>query len=539
MTNVNFNDLKKNEINNIRIEKYLKYLDILSNSLNKIHKADFKSSYWEIIIGPWLLFFISTNDTNCSCQKKNKKLNNATYPKDRDLLRIPYDFASYINLTYQNNYFNSLEDFTVGENNKFATNAFKYTIKKNNLRNFLNSINIKLSKIILKYFSIVAIDTYLPIEQRIKLFIKSKFRIFPISLYDNEVSNNTNINFDIRKNLLKNELDKIAIEDQLDKLLIKIIPYQIPYVYIEGYKDLIRKLPKSNKKLKVIYTSVGLFQNELFKLFCAQNKIKNNTKLVGSQHGGFPYGMSDSPMPYLEKKIVDRYLTWGWSDGENDIKFISLKISHLRKFIEKKRIVKNDNLALYISTCGSKSDPNNWSVISGNEWINYYDDQSRFFDNLNQDLYKKILIRLHPSDKVFDFPQKKNFLKINKSFNFDRNINYAYTLLKTKLVIIDHLHTTFLETIAFNIPTIVFIDEKSWIPNDKFLKIYKKLKDVQIIHTSPISASKFINNNFNTIDQWWNSLEVKEVVFELKNSFINLSINPEKKLINYLDKLKK
>ena len=62
---------------------------------------------------------------------------------------------------------------------------------------------------------------------------------------------------------------------------------------------------------------------------------------------------------------------------------------------------------------------------------------------------------------------------------------------------------------------------------------------MQIIHTSPISASNFINKNFNTIDQWWNSIEVKDVVCELQNSFINLSINPEKKLINYLNNLKK
>ena len=99
MTNVKFDDLKKNKINKNRIEKYIKYLDILSNSLNKIHKVNFESSYWEIIIGPWLLFFISITDTNLLCNKKNKQVNKLSLPSSSDLLKVPYDFASYINLT--------------------------------------------------------------------------------------------------------------------------------------------------------------------------------------------------------------------------------------------------------------------------------------------------------------------------------------------------------------------------------------------------------------------------------------------------------
>ena len=75
------------------------------------------------------------------------------------------------------------------------------------------------------------------------------------------------------------------------------------------------------------------------------------------------------------------------------------------------------------------------------------------------------------------------------------------------------------------------------MPNDSFLKIYEKLKSVDIIHTSPISASNFINKNFNTVDQWWDSIEVQEAVNELKDNFIKLSINPEKKLISYLNNL--
>ena len=47
-----------------RIKKYLKYLDILSDSLNQIHNVNFSKGYWEILIGPWLLFFICISNAS-------------------------------------------------------------------------------------------------------------------------------------------------------------------------------------------------------------------------------------------------------------------------------------------------------------------------------------------------------------------------------------------------------------------------------------------------------------------------------------------
>ena len=59
-----------------------------------------------------------------------------------------------------------------------------------------------------------------------------------------------------------------------------------------------------------------------------------------------------------------------------------------------------------------------------------------------------------------------------------------------------------------------------------------------IFHTSLVSATKFLNNNFVNIDNWWSSNEVREATEDIKKYFIKTSLKPEKKLIDYLEKIK-
>lgn len=534
MKNINFDSLRKNAVNENRIKKYLKYLDILSDSLNQIHSVNFSKGYWEMLIGPWLLFFICISDTRYIVDKRNI-FKNKILPEKNKILRCPYNMNSYILLTNSNDYFETLDEYVF--TNKITHDLILYNSNshtKNYIKNTLRKINNKISKLILRYLSIALIDTYLPLSQRIKIFIYSKFKFFPIGLKNYKIENK-NINLNIRKKIIPNNF---ISSDNLDLLLSKIIPFQIPFIYLEGYKELENQLPLINDKLKVIFTSIGLFENDLLKLLCAKSKFLYKTKIIASQHGGFPYGMTDCPMPYQEKKLADKFLTWGWAQDENDVEFISLRISHNKKVLKKSRIFKNYDKILYISTCGSNFLPSDFGMIDGVGWEKYYSDQKKFFEALDGKISKKIEVRLHPADWMYGSVQRKNFLSISKTIDFDIKKKFIDSLSDKKLVIIDHLQTTFLETIAFDIPTIIFLDENEWIINNDFSLTYNKLKNANIIHTSPESATRFLNNNYVNIDNWWSSNEVRKATEDIKKYFIKMSLKPEKKLIDYLEKIK-
>ena len=525
MTNVNFEIFKQNDNLKNKILYYQKYLPLLCKALNKIHNTSHNQKYWEIIIGPWLLFFISTVDFIYT-QKKNlnkKKAGN---------FLIPYDYTSFVTLTYSNKFFNSLNLFVDKEKNKTLFKIYKNEAKKiSQTKKLLKKFIFVVSKFFLPFFSIVTVDTYLSIKSNIKLILYSKFKILNLALYNSDNSQNFDVNLEMRKSL---KLENKPF-NKIDESLAKLIPFQIPYIHIEGYKKLLAKTPLNINKSRVIFSSTGWQENELFKLFCA-NSIKNpNSTLIGYQHGGYPYGMTDSPIAYLEKQLVDKYLTWGWSQDEKDIKLISIKISLMKSYFLKKRMGETikDSL-LFISTGGSNFFPDGFNVTTGNDWPEYYRDQKYFFKFLEKRIVNNTKIRLHPSDYLFDNIQRNNFKRINKNFKYDNNKNLKMSLLNTKLVIIDHLHTTFLETLGTGIPTIIFINELIWKPNGQFAKIFNKLKQANIIHTSPKSAASFINSNYSNLDLWWNSQDVKNVLIDLKKNFINLDRNPEKILAKKL-----
>ena len=149
--------------------------------------------------------------------------------------------------------------------------------------------------------------------------------------------------------------------------------------------------------------------------------------------------------------------------------------------------------------------------------INYYNDQITFITNLNTKLKEKIIIRLHKNDYGWD--QQKRFLTFFPDIQFDKNNRISKTLKYTKVFVSTYNATTFLESLSLNIPTIIYWNPKHWELNNDTIPFFDKLKSVNIFHETPESAAIFINQNWENIEDWWESNEVQRVVKEFKNKY--------------------
>jgi putative transferase (TIGR04331 family) len=81
---------------------------------------------------------------------------------------------------------------------------------------------------------------------------------------------------------------------------------------------------------------------------------------------------------------------------------------------------------------------------------------------------------------------------------------------ESKLVIVAHNSTTFPETFALGIPTII-----TWKPSwteirDEAKPIFKKLAEVGIFHADPKTLAAHLSQIYDDIDGWWESEEVTE-----------------------------
>ena len=78
------------------------------------------------------------------------------------------------------------------------------------------------------------------------------------------------------------------------------------------------------------------------------------------------------------------------------------------------------------------------------------------------------------------------------------------------------------------VPFILISDNNFNELETKFVKKLKKLEKLKIFYTSPIKAAKFVNNNYDTIDDWWkivskekNFINFKNTLFTEKKNYIN------------------
>ncbi len=92
-------------------------------------------------------------------------------------------------------------------------------------------------------------------------------------------------------------------------------------------------------------------------------------------------------------------------------------------------------------------------------------------------------------------------------------------LKKTNLAICDYPQTTYFESLL-SCPTILVINYKeNWTPLRKYFKIYQALEKNNMLFKDIKKATKFINNNWDNINDWWDSKKIKNLRERLLNEF--------------------
>ena len=81
-----------------------------------------------------------------------------------------------------------------------------------------------------------------------------------------------------------------------------------------------------------------------------------------------------------------------------------------------------------------------------------------------------------------------------------------------------------------NIPSILFVkDYKTLIPK-KYQKLFHLLEKVGIIYVNPKKFARFINKNFENIEDWWNEEKVQTAKKKFCDDLSFHSNNPIKDL---------
>ena len=500
--------------------------------LNKYHGKQYEERFWSIFLGHWFRTIVqllyNRINTLRECVSNENIYGTTIFRSDYSSLASP-DFGSAL-ISFNDDKWNNVLygrilkllnnknikfNFTQDIDELFTYPGFENKTFKNkdSFKKKILKIYSKISKKIIKNDDAVIINTYLPKIEEIKLQLSlGQFPQIPII----EVAEiNLKPNQLIRKDLTKSF--SFESENNIENIIKKLLFELVPVCYLEGYDHLYKIIEKKSwpKSPKFIFTSNSFYKDEAFKLWTASKVVKGTKYFVG-QHGNnyftkrnmFPRTRS----PKIEEKTAYKFITWGWSN--NHSKYIP---AFIFKTIGKKTKKFNSNGRLLLTEVSQSIRHTTWDAIS--EHKKYFEEQKKFISQLKVNPRKNIIIRLHKLFKDRKFHEDLRWKDFDKTLELDLgNTPIEDLIAKSRLVIHSYDSTGMLETFSQNIPTLAFWQNGLSHLCESAKPHYKILVDAGIIHLSPSSISKKVNEIWNDVDDWWN----QEHIQEAKNQFCSI-----------------
>lgn len=534
------NEKKLNKDLKYLFRLYKIFLKKISKVLNKFHKTNYPQRYWEILLSRWLWRFIIFHydrwEIISDIQKKFHKLecNIFKFKGENFIPDNSYYYTSSMIYSDDWNHWvlseilkfqDKIKINNVNKNEKLPQFLFKKEKKLLKTNSVFNSVLSKFcsKKIIAQnlYFSKIA-----------KLFFNFYYKQFRIvdSLTENNFNNKPNLEE------RKKYLHILSKRKNFEKFLFQQLKYNLPKIFFENYKENINKiadlfLPKNPK---VIMTSIDHHFNDLFKLYAAKNVLLG-AKYFIFQHGGL-YGTSNHLMAEkMDIRLSDKFFSWGWGGNKKVIPF----------FLQKKMFHNNvsnnfdENKGLVIPITEFYLCPGD--VGSGRPRYKYEID--KYIDTIHFFL-KHVELRIKNKSSI-KFIENKDIRYVLNSLkhkhpkiNFFKSRKDTNQLHKKFKITIETVNSTgFLESMHLNIPTILLINKNYFSIRNSAKSSFNELEKMKILHYCPVEAAKFVNTNYDNLNEWWcgNNLQKARKLF--CNLYARRSLSPFldiKKLIKYI-----
>jgi putative transferase (TIGR04331 family) len=508
----------------------------LRDTLNAYHKIDKSSRYWRILLGHWLQRYVSVLFNRWHTIKQvleTYKMSGAIVLESAAYSLATLDSNSFIWACNDNvwnhvlytkilNYFSD-KNFKTEKINCDIGSRFNLPTQRGKPKNRIKSLISQISQNILPVFSgerdAFIIGSYLPKAEEIKLNLMLG-QVPQLWRSPNLVV--------VEPNLVLRE--KLALysnnKQEFYGFACDMFREMLPTCYLEGYQLLLQQvngLPWPRKP-KFIFTSNNFDTDEIFKVWTAK-KVLEEVPYYTGQHGNNYGTLKNCPSERECVATSDRFITWGWADGNP---------KHAPGFLFKYSLKTKKKI---------KDKDGGLLLIEGDtpHRINFYDDYSEFgtwqeeqfvfVRGLLNKIQEKLIVRLHASQKLsfwsdeLRWKDRFSFIKLEKG-----SISIEKLIKQSRLVVHSYDSTGILETLALDIPTLAFWQNGLEHLRESAKPYYQLLVDAQIIHLSPESAARKINEIWEDVDNWWQSQEVQKARQIFCDRYARIEKKPIRKL---------
>ncbi len=531
-------------------ELELRVVSLLTPTLNSLHSLDFSERQWWIILSYWLRHFLGTvthrfmaidnvlqtanvssftaysvsplEVTPTDTAQAELMVADPVWSNNVDLaaLEVLCEFGRKYDIQIQ------WEPRPHSPRNRFSqeeSHSFDHSRLRRKAKGFIG----KLMRFGIRSNDTVFVGTYL--SRREVLRAQASLGQFPVIPRFLQLPPGTasisKMNMEARA-LFVNALSELG-DTTYDLFLARIIPYQLPTIFIEGFSLVSAKvatLPMPARPKRVV-TANEFAYNEVFKVWLSQ-KISTGTEYVAMQHG-CNYGTHRWRNPTVEELTCDRFVTWGWGNGKGkNVAGFIFKPTHKAK--------QNRNpSALLLSEEAPAMRNRVWDQDA--EFRSYFAEQIEFVSRLDDLPRAALTIRLHVSSKNHYFGESERWNALDPHLKIDEGYSPILELwADSQIVVHSYDSTGLLECLASNIPCIAFWQDGLQHTMSEATPMYQRLVSAGIVHLSPTSAADHVNRYWNDVDQWWKSPRTQDARQEFAGVYARVSNKPGKDLAKLL-----
>ena len=307
----------------------------------------------------------------------------------------------------------------------------------------------------------------------------------------------------------RKELSRSVKVSNFSSLLRALLPLLLPFGYAEGLsryrKQLMTQFPSPPK---VLHSSIGLQVDHWYQV-AASFWGERGTIISSHQHGGHSGLDERHVLEDLEARASDRYYTWGWTSETQWVKPLHIPLPRASR----RRLSRVLLMSLESTDSVYRLQP---FVIPSHTHACFLETHN-FFESLNGS--EKLVTRCRAQDK--------DLLRLNE-------FNVAWEPLSgsgtksassSKLVLHNYFGTSWLETLAMNIPTVCFVPPGIHRFRAAAQPFVDALVRVGVVHYSGREAAKFVNSLRGDPSSWWGSSEVQEARQAFVARYANFSDN--------------
>ncbi|WP_455144299.1 LIC12162 family transferase [Selenomonas noxia] len=320
----------------------------------------------------------------------------------------------------------------------------------------------------------------------------------------------------------------------ISPIVADVIGRTLPKLYLEEYKyHHVSSLSflRAHKRLKLIFSTTGILSpcKETIFSFLAQRR---RVKIIGLQHGG-DYEIVDGIFDQ-EEYLDDSFYFWAREEVCPRSYRCKIFSGPSYKFHYYQDMQLSDQYILFIGTALLMYP--RYDEYRGEDIykIRYMSRQIEFFSALEEKTRDDLYVREYYVDSGWHivsqmektFPMLRFSGREKTASNYgavdivDRNSSFAETLARCRLMICDHLSTTWREALYLDKPFIMLLDREVCSFREEALESLRLMESVGIIIYDCKEAASLLNRIREDVSGWWNEPERQEVIKKIRRNYL-------------------